>query len=80
MDLARQAFVAIDLPGFGPVVIDAASGAFEAWRHAGIKSKRWETGAALVRDVIAERGRLPVTEDADPRSGAPRSRMSKRAS
>ena len=71
MDLARLAFVAIDLPGFGPVVIDAASGAFEDWRLAGIKSKRWETGAALVRDVIAERGRLPVAEDADPGSGAP---------
>lgn len=71
MDLARLAFVAIDLPGFGPVVIDAASGAFDDWRHAGIKSKRWETGAALVRDVIAERGRLPVAEDADPESGAP---------
>lgn len=71
MDLARLAFVSIDLPCFGPVVIDAASGAFEAWRHAGIKSKRWATGGALVRDMIAERGRLPVAEEADPESGVP---------
>ncbi|MCA0367239.1 MAG: hypothetical protein LCH57_04145 [Proteobacteria bacterium] len=71
MDLARLAFVAINVPGFGPVVIDAASGAFETWRHAGIQSKRWATGDALVRDMIVERGRLPVAEDADPQSGAP---------
>ena len=71
MDLARLAFVAIDLPGVGPVVIDSASGAIETWRHAGIKSKRWATGGAFVRDMIAERGQLPGAEEADPGRGAP---------
>ncbi|HEY0928078.1 hypothetical protein [Brevundimonas sp.] len=71
MDIARLAFVSVDVPEWGPVVIDAASGAFEDWRRDGLKVGRWAAGDAFVRDMLRERGRSPTADDMPPENGSP---------
>lgn len=57
MDLARLAFVTLDVLGICPVVVDAASGAFTVWVRDGIKLRLWSSGNVFVRDILRERAR-----------------------
>ncbi|MDP3403110.1 MAG: hypothetical protein Q8S03_00390 [Brevundimonas sp.] len=65
--------IIIDGPRIGEVSMDVMGEPFEPWLARGIKEGRWTTGAALVRDLLREQGRVVTghAEAENPELGEP---------